>query len=195
MYRSVKQVNVISYPDSYFKNVTINLITSIDDGHLDGQLPDGFPHLKKNLTRLESAYIFSRHNGVAIFKIAYEGKRPLYLFHFGKFPPGIYSGTIYHVASLEEDSIFSSILHFFETYTPGFWLWNNILKIFHIDLDSKIKQSYDIFRDFAWDFLDEATRDLFLFFLVYITSLPLLGPGLINLVASGIMSLLLVYVI
>lgn len=195
IYRSVKQVNIIKYPESYLENVTITLITSLDDGHLDGQLPDGYSHLQKNLHRLERSYIFSRHAGVAIFKIVYEGKRPLYLFHFGKFPPGIYAGTIYHIASLEADSIFSSVLHFFETYTPGFWLWNNILKIFHIDLDSKIKQSYDIFRDFAWDFLDEVTRDLFLFFLVYITSLPILGPGLINLIISGVLSLLLVYLV
>lgn len=195
MYRSVKQVNVIKYPESHLENVTITLITSLGDGHLDGQLPDGYTHLQKNLHRLERSYIISRHTGVAIFKIVYEGKRPLYLFHFGKFPPGIYAGTIYHITSLEADTIFSSVLHFVETYTPGFWLWNNILKIFHIDLDFKIKQSYDIIRDLAWDFLDEATRDLFLFFLVYITSVPKLGPGLINFIVSGVLSLLLVYVV
>lgn len=126
-------------------------------------------YLKKNLHRLERSYLFSRHSGVAIFKIAYEGKRPLYLFHFGKFPSGMYAGTIYHVTSLESDSLFSSVLQFFERYTPGFWLWDHVFKNFHIDLDARIKDSYDIFRDFAWDFLDETTRDLFLFYLVYIT--------------------------
>lgn len=117
IYRSVKQVNVIKYPQSHLENVTITLIASLDDGHLDGQLPDGYPHLQKNLHRLKRSYIFSRHTGVAIFKIVYEGKRPLYLFHFGKFPPGIYAVTIYHIASLEADSIFSSVLHFFEIHT------------------------------------------------------------------------------
>lgn len=193
IYHKVKQVTVVKYPISYSKNETIQLITSLDDGHLGEHLADGYTHLQKNLHRLERSYIFSRHAGVAIFKIVYEGKRPL--FHFGKFPPGLYAGTIYHVDSLEKDSIFSSVLHFFETYTPGFWLWNNVLKIFHIDLDSKIKHSYDIFRDFAWDFLDEATRDMFLFFLVYITALPILGPGLVNLAISGAVSLVLVYLI
>lgn len=194
-YRSSERMLIVFYPESHYENVTITLINSIDNGEFVSHPSDGYPHLKKNLHRLERAYMFSRFNGVSIFKISYVGKRPLYLFHFGKFPPGIYAGTIYHVTSLESDTIFSSVLEFFEKYTPGFWLWNHVLKIFHIDLDSKIRESYDIFRDFAWDFLDEASRDLFLFFLVYVTLLPIFGPGLINIIISGVMSLLLIYIL
>lgn len=190
-----RELTVTSYHLTYSLNETISIVTALDSGRLGEHLADGYTHLYKNLHRLERSYIFSRHSGVAIFKIVYEGKRPLYLFHFGKFPPGLYAGTIYHVETLEKDTIFSSVLNFFETYTPGFWLWNNVLKLFHVDLDSKIKHSYDVFRDMAWDFLDEATRDMFLFFLVYVTSLPILGPGLVNLIISGVVSLTLIYLI
>lgn len=131
---------------------------------VEGFLPDGYTHLHKNLQRLERSYMHSRYIGVSLFVIKYHDGDVLSLFHFGKFKPGIYEGSVYHFNDLEDESVLGIIISAVEKYFPGFWVWDFVMKLFGVDLDLTVRESIDNLRDFLWDIADEVTRDTILAF-------------------------------